>query len=32
MIGWGKGADWEKTYEFFLRGNIYTYLVFLPTQ
>ncbi|WAC14871.1 hypothetical protein [Dyadobacter pollutisoli] len=25
MIGWGKGADWEKTYEFFVRGNIYTY-------
>jgi uncharacterized protein YndB with AHSA1/START domain len=25
MIGWGKGADWDKNYDFFVRGNIYTY-------
>lgn len=25
MIGWGKGEDWEKTYGFFERGNIWTY-------
>ena len=25
MIGWGKGADWDKTYDFFVAGNKYTY-------
>ncbi|MEP7322324.1 MAG: SRPBCC domain-containing protein [Saprospiraceae bacterium] len=25
MIGWGQGDDWTKTYNFFVRGNIYTY-------
>ena len=25
MVGWGKGEDWEKTYGFFERGNIWTY-------
>jgi len=25
MIGWGKGADWGKTYAFFDKGNIWTY-------
>jgi len=25
MVGWGKGKDWEKSYEFFVLGNIYTY-------
>ncbi len=25
MIGWGKGADWEKTYKFFVKGNEWTY-------
>jgi len=25
MVGWGKGADWDKTYEFFRRGNTWTY-------
>lgn len=25
MIGWGNGTDWEKTYQFFVKGNIYTY-------
>lgn len=25
MSGFGTGADWDKTYEFFVRGNIYTY-------
>ncbi len=25
MIGWGKGPDWDKTYSFFVKGNIYTY-------
>jgi hypothetical protein len=25
MIGWGTGEDWEKTYDFFVKGNTYTY-------
>ncbi|MEO6219773.1 MAG: hypothetical protein ABIO81_05055 [Ginsengibacter sp.] len=25
MIGWGKGTDWDKTYGFFVKGNIWTY-------
>ena len=25
MIGWGRGDDWTKTYNFFVAGNIYTY-------
>ncbi len=25
MIGWGKGDEWTKTYNFFVKGNIYTY-------
>ncbi len=25
MIGWGQGPDWEKTYNFFEKGNIWTY-------
>jgi hypothetical protein len=25
MTGWGKGSDWDKTYEFFVRGNEWTY-------
>ncbi len=25
MIGWGQGKDWEKTYDFFLKGNDWTY-------
>jgi hypothetical protein len=25
MIGWGSGEEWSKTYDFFVRGNIYTY-------
>jgi hypothetical protein len=25
MIGWGKGEDWDKTYEFFAKGNEWTY-------
>lgn len=25
MIGWGKGADWDKAYEFFARGNEWTF-------
>lgn len=25
MIGWGTGDAWNKTYDFFVRGNIYTY-------
>ena len=25
MVGWGKGAEWDKTYEFFRRGNEWTY-------
>ncbi len=24
MIGWGKGPEWEKTYNFFVRGNEWT--------
>jgi hypothetical protein len=25
MTGWGEGADWDKTYNFFARGNEWTY-------
>ena len=25
MIGWGAGTDWEKTYDFFVKGNEWTY-------
>ena len=25
MIGWGSGKDWEKTYDFFVKGNEWTY-------
>lgn len=25
MIGWGEGKDWEKTYDFFVSGNEWTY-------
>ena len=25
MVGWGQGKDWEKTYDFFLKGNEWTY-------
>ncbi len=25
MIGWGVGPDWEMTYDFFLKGNLWTY-------
>jgi uncharacterized protein YndB with AHSA1/START domain len=25
MIGWGKGPDWDKTYDFFARGNELTF-------
>lgn len=25
MIGWGKGSDWDKAYDFFVRGNEWTY-------
>ena len=25
MIGWGQGEDWDKTYEFFVKGNEWTY-------
>lgn len=25
MVGWGQGDDWTKAYNFFVRGNIYTY-------
>ena len=25
MIGWGTGADWDKTYNFFEKGNEWTY-------
>ena len=25
MIGWGKGSEWDKTYEFFAKGNEWTY-------
>jgi hypothetical protein len=25
MIGWGKGPEWEKTYNFFARGNEWTF-------
>jgi uncharacterized protein YndB with AHSA1/START domain len=25
MIGWGTGADWNKTYDFFAKGNKWSY-------
>lgn len=25
MIGWGKGSDWDKAYDFFVKGNEWTY-------
>ena len=25
MVGWGTGPEWDETYEFFARGNEYTY-------
>lgn len=25
MIGWGKGTEWDKTYNFFVKGNEWTY-------
>lgn len=25
MIGWGKGSEWDKTYEFFAKGNEWSY-------
>jgi len=25
MVGWGKGEEWDKTYDFFERGNTWTY-------
>ncbi|MFN8135943.1 MAG: hypothetical protein U0T69_00025 [Chitinophagales bacterium] len=25
MVGWGKGEQWDKTYNFFEKGNIWTY-------
>jgi len=25
MQGWGTGSDWDKTYDFFVRGNEWTY-------
>jgi hypothetical protein len=25
MIGWGTGADWDKTYNFFAKGNKWSY-------
>lgn len=25
MVGWGKGPDWDKTYDFFERGNRWTF-------
>jgi hypothetical protein len=25
MVGFGEGADWDKTYDFFLKGNNWTF-------
>lgn len=25
MLGWGEGPDWEKTYQFFVEGNKWTF-------
>lgn len=25
MIGWGKGTEWDKVYDFFTKGNIWSY-------
>ncbi|MDB5120933.1 MAG: hypothetical protein JWN56_2151 [Sphingobacteriales bacterium] len=29
MIGWGSGSDWDNTYNFFVKGNEYTYKALL---
>lgn len=29
MIGWGKGAEWDKTYDFFVMGNKWCYDVMI---
>ncbi len=29
MVGWGQGADWDKAYNFYERGNEWTYKEFL---
>jgi hypothetical protein len=31
MIGWGTGTEWDKTYNFFIRGNEWTYNELLKT-
>ncbi|HXS56568.1 MAG TPA: hypothetical protein VN726_10625, partial [Hanamia sp.] len=25
MVGWGQGSDWDRTYNFFVKGNTWTY-------
>jgi hypothetical protein len=25
MVGWGEGSDWDFTYNFFVKGNEWTY-------
>jgi len=25
MVGWGVGKDWDETYQFFAKGNKWTY-------
>ncbi len=25
MVGWGQGEDWNRIYDFFVKGNIWTY-------
>jgi hypothetical protein len=25
MIGWGTGPEWDKTYDFFVKGNTWTF-------
>ena len=29
MVGWGTGEQWDKTYNFFVRGNEWTYKEFV---
>ena len=28
MVGWGTGKDWDETYKFFAKGNLWTYQQF----
>jgi hypothetical protein len=31
MVGWGVGKDWDETYKFFAKGNLWTYQQFVKS-